>query len=433
MTLMMKDQNEDNAIKNKIKNKGKSKEHQLNPLYVTCLFFIGLACSCVTPIVNPIPEFVRSLKESREKLFSITSNFSKFKMVRLLPNGAQTEAHAKPFSLTKLRCDTRTWPEKYFTATGLWITSCDDFADEDILYTTPKGRNEHFFWPQKKMGDIFEVPNIDTPTNEPIKLQVLTEFPRTFFVENFLSDQEMKVLIKRATDPSNPHKLQKSTVGPEHWKEGTRKNFATDRTSNNAFDIQSETARRVKRRSFELLRIPYKEPLADGLQILRYQHTQGYNVHTDFFAIGTPVASGTHNFDPQTGGSNRFATVFLYLSDVEEGAGGQTMFPKADTSKIESYNEMKQKPEVDLANKGQEGWENSLAELCYSGVLSVRPKKGSALLFYNQLPNGKLDERSLHSGCPVLKGEKWASNMWVWNDCRYTVACPSEPEIYHKG
>lgn len=28
------------------------------------------------------------------------------------------------------------------------------------------------------------------------------------------------------------------------------------------------------------------------------------------------------------------------------------------------------------------------------------------------------DDSSLHGGCPVLRGEKWAANLWVWNTPR---------------
>ena len=44
-----------------------------------------------------------------------------------------------------------------------------------------------------------------------------------------------------------------------------------------------------------------------------------YIPHHDWFDA---AADAKWNFDPATGGSNRFATVFLYLNDVEEG--GQT-------------------------------------------------------------------------------------------------------------
>lgn len=40
--------------------------------------------------------------------------------------------------------------------------------------------------------------------------------------------------------------------------------------------------------------------------------------------------------------------------------------------------------------------------------LAVRPHSGRAVLFYSQFPNGEEDTSSLHGGCPVLQGEKWA-------------------------
>ena len=49
---------------------------------------------------------------------------------------------------------------------------------------------------------------------------------------------------------------------------------------------------------------------------------------------------------------------------------------------------------------------------------AVKPHSGRAVLFYSQLPNGESDPMSEHGGCPVLKGDKWAANLWVWNTPR---------------
>lgn len=48
--------------------------------------------------------------------------------------------------------------------------------------------------------------------------------------------------------------------------------------------------------------------------MLKYAPAQAYVPHTDYFALDT---SEDHNWDARAGGTNRFATVFLYLSDVE--------------------------------------------------------------------------------------------------------------------
>ena len=54
--------------------------------------------------------------------------------------------------------------------------------------------------------------------------------------------------------------------------------------------------------------------------MLRYEPGQAYVPHSDYFALGT---SQDHNWDARHGGANRFATVFLYLSDVAQG--GETV------------------------------------------------------------------------------------------------------------
>ena len=35
------------------------------------------------------------------------------------------------------------------------------------------------------------------------------------------------------------------------------------------------------------------------------------------------------------------------------------------------------------------------------------------MLFYSYHPNGTMDEASMHTGCPVIKGIKWAAPVWI--------------------
>lgn len=46
---------------------------------------------------------------------------------------------------------------------------------------------------------------------------------------------------------------------------------------------------------------------------------------------------------------------------------------------------------------------------CGQQGVAVKPRAGDALLFYSQTPNGTLDTLSLHSGCPVVRGNKWSA------------------------
>ena len=187
----------------------------------------------------------------------------------------------------------------------------------------------------------------------------------------------------------------------------------TTRTSENAFDMQTRNAANIKRRAFRLLRLGgYKEEMADGIQILRYELGQAYVAHHDFFP---PQQSTDHNWDPYRGGSNRLATIFLYLSDVEYG--GQTVFPQIDKLTSEKSAELVERlgesPSKEMlkqfvadAGLAENSWEDRLIEKCYE-KFAVPPRRGDAILFYSQRPNGKLDSNSLHGACPVLKGTKW--------------------------
>lgn len=106
--------------------------------------------------------------------------------------------------------------------------------------------------------------------------------------------------------------------------------------------------------------------------------------------------------------------------------GGNTVFPKAKIGKVDQ----KRTPSTlnatqQYLNISESSWERKMADECEASF-SIAPRKGDALLFYSQQPDGSLDEASLHGGCPVLEGVKWAANVWIWNGCRYGV-CKNPP------
>ncbi|MBY0417872.1 MAG: 2OG-Fe(II) oxygenase, partial [Pararheinheimera sp.] len=45
--------------------------------------------------------------------------------------------------------------------------------------------------------------------------------------------------------------------------------------------------------------------------------------------------------------------------------------------------------------------------------IKIKAKQGSLLIFNNTYPNtNDVHVNSLHAGCPVIFGEKWAFNLW---------------------
>jgi len=92
--------------------------------------------------------------------------------------------------------------------------------------------------------------------------------------------------------------------------------------------------------------------------------------------------------------------------------GGETFFPRALNAEGKEYHP----------------W-NGDHEDCYRG-LYVPPVRGNAVLFYSMVPDGRLDERSLHGGCKPRgeTTEKWGANQWIWNHPHRTSHAGSYPK-----
>lgn len=102
-------------------------------------------------------------------------------------------------------------------------------------------------------------------------------------------------------------------------------------------------------------------------QVARYKIQQEYKPHYDAFKIEDKLRY-TQN------GGQRLATILIYLNDVNDG--GETDFPKLN--------------------------------------IKIKPRKGTALVFFPATIDGKLDENALHSALPAKKdNEKYIVQIWI--------------------
>ncbi|KAG2494060.1 hypothetical protein HYH03_007704 [Edaphochlamys debaryana] len=202
--------------------------------------------------------------------------------------------------------------------------------------------------------------------------------PRSYLFHNFLTKAEIAHMIKLAAP-----KLKRSTVV------GSKGQGVVDeiRTSYGMFirRLADPIVTRIEKRVSIFTQIPVENQ--EDIQVLRYGHGQTYGAHYD--SGGSP---------DHVGPKWRLATMLLYLSDVEEG--GETAFPQGSVW----YD-----PALPAAIEKAQG---PFSE-CARGHVAAKPKAGDAVLFYSFFPNNTMDPAGMHTGCPVIKGVKWAAPVWM--------------------
>ena len=61
---------------------------------------------------------------------------------------------------------------------------------------------------------------------------------------------------------------------------------------------------------------------------------------------------------------------------------------------------------------------------------ALMPIKGSAAFWINLSSCHSKDQRSVHAGCPVLKGSKWILNKWIMSYNQWKgIPCDLMPNV----
>lgn len=193
----------------------------------------------------------------------------------------------------------------------------------------------------------------------PVKQEEEWDRPLILRYHNVISEREMEK-IKELAKP----RLRRATV---HDPQTGKLTTAPYRVSKSAWlgALEHPLVDKINQRIQDVTGLDVST--AEELQVANYGVGGHYEPHFDFGRDDEPDA-----FE-ELGTGNRIATWLLYMSDVQ--AGGATVFTDVGAS--------------------------------------IKPKKGSAVFWYNLYPSGEGDYRTRHAACPVLLGNKWVSNKWI--------------------
>ena len=193
----------------------------------------------------------------------------------------------------------------------------------------------------------------------PNAIKIDTDKMQIYTLDNFLNDDECQKIIN-----ISKKYLTKSTV-TDNKLNRIVSDFRTSKTcflsevKNNKDFINN-----INNKICEKLGI--NPDFSEKIQVQNYNISQQFKSHTDFF---TPNTKEYENNGKQ---GNRTWTFMVYLNNVEEG--GCTFMSKINKK--------------------------------------FYPKKGQAVIWNNLNENGSINYNTLHSGEPIIKGEKWIITKW---------------------
>jgi hypothetical protein len=263
-------------------------------------------------------------------------------------------------------------PCHYHLSSGLRLAGVQQWVEHSSqssssqplhLHAVPAGR--YFMFAGSFVGERIPLPHVKgAEPKQPVALKVLALEPRLFEIENFFSPTESAALIEEALNPD----IEGGTFEPSSsTSHGVDQQEVARRTSEQVWRTETPLAKSLLKRCFATLGFDeYLHSHADGLQVLRYNTSTAHIPHMDTF--DQEDATSDYNYDSSGAGGNRFATILLYMSDMDEHAGGETVFPNiwpAVTDRLQGKEAIQQlRDSGDATALEQDSWQETMAAHC---------------------------------------------------------------------
>lgn len=196
--------------------------------------------------------------------------------------------------------------------------------------------------------------------------------PEIYTIDGFITKEECKHIIKLARP-----KLTRAMVGAGNGGENDDGSYSKNRTGTNCWfkHDHDEIFLNVGKKIAKQVGHPLEN--AEQFQIVHYDVGEEFKSHVD----GWEQDGSKEHFYNFKNGGNRLVTALVYLNDVEEGGGTKMM-------------------KLNYEIQAQQG-KLLVFEDCFKGTNNIN----------------KLSE---HCGMPVIKGEKFAFNLW-FKECPFDI------------
>ncbi|KAL0940114.1 prolyl 4-hydroxylase alpha [Colletotrichum truncatum] len=211
------------------------------------------------------------------------------------------------------------------------------------------------------------------------QINLFSHSPLVIYITNFLTSFEQEHL-KKITNGTFARSQVASSGGDI---------LSSHRTSQSTTVVPDAVTECIQERARRFQGLDMAPTHLEPIQLVKYGLGEQYHFHTDWF----PADSGEHGSVAK--GGNRVSSFFTYVAVSDDIAGGGTNFPRLQAPPGKGWCKY-----VDC----DEPWD--------AGV-TFRPIKGNAVFWTNLVEAGEGDERVLHAGLPVVRGEKLGMNIWT--------------------